>query len=115
MIKNIFDALNAIDEAINAGLDNVIAYTRKVQDNGDNYSLKVDVPGFEREEIEIDVVDNILNLKVKNAENSKGFVFYVPKDIDKDQISASLKNGQLIITLPKKTTPKPTTRKIRIT
>ena len=144
MIKNLFDAFNAIDEAINAGLDNVIAYTRKVQDkvqdNGGFYSLKIDIPGFEKDEIEIDIVDNILNIKAKNidipsfekdeieidivdiilnikaknVEDSKVFAFYVPKDINKEDIGASLKNGQLTITLPKKTKPTTTTRKIKV-
>ena len=114
MIKNLFDAFNAIDEAINAGLDNVIAYTRKVQDNGGFYSLKIDIPGFEKDEIEIDIVDIILNIKAKNVEDSKVFAFYVPKDINKEDIGASLKNGQLTITLPKKTKPTTTTRKIKV-
>jgi HSP20 family protein len=114
MIKNIFDAFNAIDEAINAGVENVVAFTRKVKDNGNSYSLKIDLPGFEKDEIEIDIIEDILNLKAKNAEDSKSFSFYIPSDINKEAVEASLKNGQLTITLPKivKST---NTKKVRIT
>jgi HSP20 family protein len=122
----LFEIFDAFDKAINEGIDNAIAHTRKtkdildkVKDNGDNYSVKIDIPGFEREEIDIDIgytssTLSVLNIKAKNAENSKSFTFYVPKDIDKDTISASLKNGQLTITLPKMTNPT-RTKRIRVT
>jgi HSP20 family protein len=114
MIRNIFDVFDAVDRAITEGLDNAVAYTRKVKDEGDFYSLKLDIPGFEREEIDIEVVENVLNIKAKNAEDSKSLAFYVPKDIDTGAIGATLKNGQLTITLPKKKAPA-NTQKIRVT
>jgi HSP20 family protein len=115
MIRNIFDALNAIDDAITEGLDNAVAFTRKVKDNGNSYSLKIDLPGFEKEEIDIEIVNNILNLKAKNDDDTKSFAFYVPKDINKDAIGAALKNGQLTITLPKVSKVPANTQKVRIT
>ena len=103
MIRNLFEVFEALDKAVSDGLENAIAFTRKVKDNGDSYSLKIDIPGFEKEEIDIDIEDNVLNLKAKSADDSKTFAFYIPRDINKDAIGASLKNGQLTITLPKKT------------
>jgi HSP20 family molecular chaperone IbpA len=102
MIRNLFDVFDAVDKAIADGFENAITYTRKVKDNGDSYSLTIDIPGFEKEEIDIGVVDNVLNLNAKSPNDSKVFAFYIPKDINKDAIGAFLKNGQLLITLPKK-------------
>ena len=107
----LFDVLDTIDKAITDRID--IPYTNKVKDNGDTYSLKIDIPGFEKEEIDSNIVDNVLSIKAKNAEDSRSFAFYIPRDIVKDTIVASLKNGQLTITLPKKVQV-PTTNKIRI-
>jgi HSP20 family protein len=110
---NLFDVFTVIDNAITEGIDNATS-SAKLKDNGDNYSLRVDIPGFEKEEIDIDIVSNILYLKAKNAEGRKSLSFYVPKNINKEAISASLKNGQITIILPKASTVPPSTIKVRI-
>jgi HSP20 family molecular chaperone IbpA len=118
---DIFDVLAAIDEfgkKVDSNIDKAIVnlnYTSKIKDNGDYYSIKVDLPGFEKEEISIDIVENTLNLKAMNvAEGKKSLVFYIPKDINQGAITSSLKNGQLTIVLPKIKKVTPTTLKIRI-
>jgi HSP20 family protein len=111
---SILDIFTIFDDAITEGLDNAVAYNQRLKDNGDNYSLKIDIPGFEREEINIDIIDNLLKLKAKNVEGSKSLSFYVPRDINKDKVEASLKNGRLTIILPKKSKDPPNTVKVRI-
>lgn len=114
MIRDIFDALTAIDQAITEGLDTAVAFTRKVKDNGDSYSLKIDLPGFEKEDVDVGIVENVLTIKAKNADDTKQLAFYVPKDINKEAIGAALKNGQITITLPKKSKIPAGTQKIRV-
>ena len=106
------DLFDAFTKTTDQFFENV-PYTRKVKDNGNDYSVKIDIPGFEKEEIDIEVVDNILNIKAKSAEDSKKFALYVPNDIDKNNIGASLKNGQLTVTLPK-LRPQTNVQKVRI-
>lgn len=70
-----------------------------------SYIIKVTIPGFEREEISLSVVGDILTVEGKVADKSvKSIkrVYYIPTDADKEKIDAALKNGILTVTLPKK-------------
>lgn len=74
----------------------------------DGYTLYVDLPGFERDEIDLRVDDGVLVLKASHeVENSGGFrsrrVFErlsLPEGVDADSIDASYQNGVLEIDLP---------------
>lgn len=99
-------------------------------ENDKSYIVKVDVPGFEKEEISISVDDNILTIQgEKKQENDDSKENYIRKEryyssfsksislydnIDTNKINAELKNGILDLTLPKKTTQEKTLKKIEI-
>lgn len=79
--------------------------------------LVADVPGIKLEDVEIDVKDSVLTLRVSRKEQSeteqaKYFIkerrygssvrsFRLPNYVRTDEISANLKDGVLTITLPK--------------
>jgi len=83
------------------------------------YHIEMDVPGFKKEEISIDVKDGYLTIKAeKNNEESendeeRNYIrrersyskyersFYLG-DLDQDKIDAEFNNGMLKITVPKK-------------
>jgi len=83
------------------------------------YTITVGLPGFSKEEISIELLGNMLKVSAKNivldqnnngadpdrkkqqlANESKQSI-KVPSDIDQDNISATLNNGLLTITLPR--------------
>lgn len=84
-----------------------------------SYDLKVDLPGFEKEDIKIDIEDGYLtinasqNKETKDEEDGK-FVrreryfgecsrsFYIGEGIEVEDIKASFKNGILKLEVPKK-------------
>jgi HSP20 family protein len=99
-----------------------------LEDRGKDYRLTVDLPGFKKEDVEIEVTDDSLTVHAKKTqseeEKKKNYVrrerasqsFYrriqLPEPVRSDDAKASLNNGTLEVTLPKKE-PKET-RKLTI-
>ena len=90
-----------------------------IEEKHDKYLITIDLPGYEKENIRIDIEDGYLNVYAKvdsrNDEEEKGkFVrkeryfgecsrsFYVGDDITETDVKASFKNGILKLEIPKK-------------
>ena len=91
-----------------------------IKEKGDKYLLEVDLPGYEKEDIKIEIDDGYLtvhasmNKNVDESDKNSKYVhkeryvgecsrsFYVGEDIDQEDIKASFKNGTLKIEVPKK-------------
>ncbi len=87
-------------------------------DQKDKILAKVELPGVEKKDVKISLVDNNLTIQgeIKKEEETKKEDYYyreraygnyartisLPAEIDKDKIVAKFKNGILEITLPKK-------------
>lgn len=83
--------------------DNRVPYYSNKE--GDSYELVLQIPGFKKDEICIEVKNNRLTIEGKTKENSfykKSFVrsFTVPNDVDIESIKAKQEDGILKITLP---------------
>jgi HSP20 family protein len=94
-----------------------------VRETDDSFVVEADVPGMEKDGIEITVLDNVLTIKGerKRAEEIKeesyrrverihgtfqrGLSF--PTSVDAGKVKASFKNGVLQVTLPKHEKAKP--------
>ena len=89
-----------------------------IRENDKNYIIDVDLPGFSKENIKIDVEDGYLNINASmdesNDEEEKGkFIrrerysgecsrsFYVGEDVESEDIKATFKNGILTLEVPK--------------
>lgn len=89
-----------------------------IKEHDDKFVLDIDLPGYNKEDIKIDVTDGYLNVnaKMNNEEEDKEkgkFVrrerfygecsrsFYVGEDVKSDDIKASFKNGILSLEIPK--------------
>ena len=107
------------------------AFRTDIQDKGESYLLEADLPGFTKEDINLDLKDNILTISATHQENTedkdeKGT--YVRQErrcgsfqrsfdvsgIDATAISAAYENGVLKLTLPKEQPTVPPTRRIEI-
>ena len=89
-----------------------------IKELDNKYEIKIDLPGYEKENIKISIEDGalVINASVdKDVDESKGkyirkerFVgsysrsFYVGDSITEEDIKASFKNGTLTIDVPKK-------------
>ena len=86
-------------------------------DNEDEFVATVDVPGFERDDIEVRVSDQTLSIDAsreeEREESDERYLkrerhhrtlrrsIEIPEDVDEDAVSARIKNGVLTITMPK--------------
>ena len=103
-----------------------------IKEHDDNYELIVDLPGFNKDNINISIENGYLEISAKTTsdkeENEKGKYlrrerfegeykrsFYVGDNITEDEIKASFKNGILKINVPKvKENPKENKKYIEI-
>ena len=105
------------------------AFRTDVVDTGDAYKLDAELPGFKKEDIKIDVENDVLTIsaerKLDNDESKPNFVkrerFYGSysrsfdvSGIEVDQIEAAYNDGVLTLTMPKKVETAPASRRLEI-
>lgn len=72
----------------------------------DDFVLTVELPGFEREEIEVNWFEGRLNIsaeqddEARNRRKTYHRTFRMPKEIEPDEIEAAYRNGVLEVRLP---------------
>jgi HSP20 family protein len=83
----------------------------------DEYVVTADLPGFERDEVEIEVTDHVLHIEAEHEEateereadylrqerrhQSVRRAVRLPDEVDKEAVEARIKNGVLTVTLPR--------------
>jgi HSP20 family protein len=88
-----------------------------VSENENEYLIEVSAPGFKKDDIKIEIQNDILrvysNVENKKEEEKDGYFrrefykssfernFSVPKDVNIEQISASMEDGILNVIIPK--------------
>jgi HSP20 family protein len=94
-----------------------------IKEEEKSYVLEADLPGFSDKDIDIKVDGNLLTLSSKKEESKEekkeGFIrkerssysfsrsFVLPNDIASDKIEANLKDGLLIIEIPREANEQP--------
>ena len=88
-----------------------------IREDDKSYLLEVDLPGYSKDDIKIDITDGYLTINAKvekeNNDEKKNYVrrerftgevsrsFYVGDDIKEDEVKANFKNGILTLEVPK--------------
>ena len=103
-----------------------------IRDTGDDYIMEAELPGFTKEEIKLDVQDDVLTLtavhKEKTEEEKAKDGTYLRKErsrcsyqqkldlsgIDVEHLEASYENGILTLKMPKKKPQIPASKRITI-
>jgi len=78
-----------------------------IRDKGDYYELKVELPGLSKEDVEVEVSDDLLKVETKSEESKKRFSVKLMKKIYTENITCKMDNGLLYLELPKKGVVKP--------
>ena len=93
------------------------------------YSIRADLPGMIKKDINIEVVDNTLTISGERINDNKDSdysnysemsygkftrSFNLPEDIQEDKIKASMKDGVLALQIPRIKPVKPKVKKISI-
>ena len=101
-----------------------------VEDTGDSYIVKADMPGMEKGNVNIEIKNDVLTItaekEIKEEEKGKTFLrkersyqsfsrrLPLPKGTEYDKIKASLEKGVLQITIPKVEKEEKAAKKISI-
>lgn len=91
-------------------------------DSGDNLEIRVEVPGLAKEELNVKIQGNYLEISgTRKADAPKGYSvhrtergtisfsrsFTLPSEVNADKVVATIKNGILTLTMPKAEAAKP--------
>lgn len=121
-IRRQFDKMFDDATAFSPSFNNVWKPAVELQDNGDNLTLKAELPGIEGKELDISVTRNAVVIRgekrYENQTENKGFfhsefrygkferAIGLPVEVQNDKVEANFANGILTLTLPKKETAK---------
>lgn len=131
---SVYDPFRAFDEMErnffgNAQSNVLSAFRTDVIDTGDAYKLDAELPGFNKDDIKIDVENDVLTIsaerKLDNNDEKPNFVkrerFYGSysrsfdvSGIEVDGIQAAYTDGVLTLTMPKKVETAPASRRLEI-
>ena len=135
-----YDPFRAMDEFEKAFFSNASPFYGEkeknlfrtdIRESEGNYVLEADLPGFDKNDISVDVDGDCLTVKAtrhsefENKENKDSFIrcersygaysrSFDVSGINTDEIGAKYENGVLTLTLPKKEPEKPTKRQLTI-
>ena len=126
----LWDAFNDFDNNFFGSMP-VSSCKTDIRDDGDKYVLESELPGFEKEDIKLDLSGTQLTIAAEHSTNNdekddKGnyirrertFGSYKRSfdisDIDTEGINAEYKNGILTIELPKKAPEAPAAKRLEI-
>lgn len=129
--NSLFRYLDNMEKNLFTGFGDVSHFRCDIQDKGDSYFMEAELPGFQKEDIAIDVNGDTLVITARhNSESGEKDEQgnYVRRErkfgsysrsfdltgIDAEKIKASYNNGILELTLPKKEEPTGATRSIQI-
>ncbi|WP_336035499.1 Hsp20/alpha crystallin family protein [Halobacterium yunchengense] len=110
-LERLLDKMNDARERAAGGL------AVDVRDDGDAFEVAADLPGFEREDIEVEVHERTLRIDATHSEDvreddedyvrrersnrSLSRSLTLPEDVDEAAATAAFENGVLTVTLPK--------------
>jgi len=120
IIENVEEKVEKGVEIVKETFDNVARHlplANFAKHSSDTYDIEIDLPGVKKEDIEIKIEDDYLTINAVRrtkkevnqddyylCESNFGLIsrsFVLPKDIDRDKISAHLEDGRLYISLEK--------------
>lgn len=126
-MPDFFDPFDIFDRPT---MKDCMPFKTDVRDEGDKYVLEAEMPGFEKDEIKLDVEGNRLTLSAEHSANNddKDDKKYIRRErsycsvrrsfdlsgVNADAINAEYKNGVLVMDLPKKQPEKPAARRLEI-
>ena len=128
--NNLFDYFDNFEKNFFGDMtQGISAFRTDVIDDGDNYIVKAELPGFDKNDINIGIEGNNLTISAqRNEENEDKKDNYIYKErrygsfarsfdvsnIKSDEITADYKNGILSLNLPKREEAVPQSHRIEI-
>ena len=128
-VFNPFHDLDNLEKHFLSGLG-ISEFKTDITEKDDAYLLEADLPGFRKEDIQVDVEDHFLVIRAersaKEEKTEEGKVVYRERsygsfsrsfdisNVDAGKITAKYADGVLALTLPKKAPDAPSARRLEI-
>ena len=129
---DLFDMFDDFDRSFFAPVSDNKRIRTDIRDEGDKLILEAELPGFAKEDINIDITDNMLTLSAEHSTQSEDKDKegkYIRRErsygsykrsfdltgIDPEGITAEYKSGILTLDLPKHQQEQPKSRRLEIT
>lgn len=124
-----FREMEDLERSFWGGANSVSAFRTDVIDTGDAYKLDAELPGFSKDDIKLDIENDVLTISAErhldNKDEKPNFVkrerFYGSysrsfdvSGINVDGIEAAYTDGVLTLTMPKKVETQPASRRLEI-
>ena len=127
----LWDAFNDFDNNFFGDSMPINSCRTDIRDDGDKYVMESELPGFEKEDIKLDINGTQLTIAAEHRTNNdekdeKGNYIrrertfgsykrsFDVSDVDTEAISAAYKNGILTLELPKKKPEEPVSKRLEI-
>jgi len=127
----LWDAFNDFDKNFFGDSMPINSCRTDIRDDGDKYVMESELPGFEKEDIKLDINGTQLTIAAEHSTNNdekdeKGNYIrrertfgsykrsFDVSDVDTEAISAAYKNGILTLELPKKKPEEPVSKRLEI-
>ncbi|SFC59869.1 HSP20 family protein [Alkalibacterium subtropicum] len=119
------------DDTFDQVLGETGSFKTDIIEDDKEYTVEAELPGMDKENIELDYHDNILSIsgkqesETKEEDKERNYIRrerstrsfsrqFLIRDVDEDNISARFNNGILEVKLPKKESDKPENKRIDI-
>ncbi len=131
-IRPLFQPFSLLEEAeamARSAFGNGMSPSMDMYEEGNDLVVKAELPGIARKDLDISIEDDVLTIKAEKkaeTERKEGEYYFqereyghfergmtLPHRVDAEKITARLKNGVLVVRMPK--TEVPETKKIDIT
>jgi len=126
-----FRELERMEKELFSGSGSRSAFRTDVRDMGNEFLIEAELPGFQKEDIQVDVEADTLTIHAErknetNQEDDKGNLIHSERfygsyersfrfdSVDSDAIAAAYVDGVLKLTLPKKKETLPAARRLEI-
>ena len=128
--NSLWNYLDNMEKSLFTGFGDMSQFRCDIQDKGDHYLLEAELPGFQKEDISLDLNgDNMVITARHNSETEeKGEGNYLRRErkygsfsrsfdvsgIQEENITAAYDNGVLTLNMPKREATVPTARRLEI-
>lgn len=113
--------LNELDRFFTGALrpTQPVAKRHRSKEDENAWYLRFELPGFTKEQIEVNLKEGVLSVEAKAAEDDEYLITYqkqftLPDGVESSQLQADFTNGILLLTLPKAAPVEPEVRQIEI-